>query len=402
MRKSNQNKYNKKRAKILLKGIFPSFIGLFLPKVKKRIIFNSTRNEFYNFNTKYLFEYFIKYHPEYESKYVINEQEKRDILNKEFGKENNYFIETESLEGMWYALRAKTWVTSAFETPVGGFFLNVNRFVYLLGHGTHFKAIVFNENKLSTVKWLYYYMMRFNFSKYLVTSNELMDIYKKAYMCNEKKLLIAGEPRHDKIYTPDMKLMKIFFGKTVENSKNVLYAPTWRPRGNLKLFPFNDMNWNSFSKFLDDNKINIYLRMHPSFQEDLDFYTKKTSRIKILDNNIVEDISDVMGFFDLLITDYSSIHISFLLLDKPVMFLPYDFQAYDEQMGFIGDYDDLTPGPKPDSMKSFQNELRLLLKDEYYYKEEREKASRFFNDYHDGNCKTNAEFIVKKIEGGKV
>jgi len=121
LRKDNQNKYNKKRAKILLKGIFPSFVGIFLPKVKKRIIFNSTRNEFYNFNTKYLFEYFIKYHPEYESKYVINEQEKRDSLNKEFGKENDYFIETESLKGMWYVLRAKTWITSAFETPVGSF-----------------------------------------------------------------------------------------------------------------------------------------------------------------------------------------------------------------------------------------------------------------------------------------
>ena len=53
-------------------------------------------------------------------------------------------------------------------------------------------------------------------------------------------------------------------------------------------------------------------------------------------------------------------------------------------------------------MKSFQNELRLLLKDEYYYKEEREKASGFFNDYHYDNCKMNVKFIVKKIEGGKV
>ena len=145
MSKKQYINYNIKRAKILLKGIFPSIIGIFLPKNKNRIIFNSTRNEFYNFNTKYLFEYFIENHPELESRFVINDEVKRKELNRQFGVENNYFIETKSLRGIWYALRAGTWVTSAFETPVGGVFLRFNRFVYLLGHGTHFKAIVFNE-----------------------------------------------------------------------------------------------------------------------------------------------------------------------------------------------------------------------------------------------------------------
>ena len=402
MRKDNQNKYNKKRAKILLKGIFPSFIGIFLPKVKKRIIFNSTRNEFYNFNTKYLFEYFIKYHPEYESKYVINEQEKRDILNKEFGKENNYFIETESLKGMWYALRAKTWVTSAFETPVGGIFLKFNRFVYLLGHGTHFKAIVFNEKSLSLLKVIYYYIIKYNFSYFLTTSKVLIPTYRDAYKCSTEQLIVLGEPRSDRLFSPNTQKLKDFFGSNVLKDNNVLYAPTWRKDTDIQLFPFDDMDWSDFDQFLNKHNINIFLRLHPSYENSLSTYLEKSKRIKILDMKVVEEISDILGVFDLLITDYSSIHISFLLLDKPVMFLPYDFELYSDQVGFIGDYDELTPGPKPDSMKSFQNELRLLLKDDNYYKEEREKASGFFNDYHYDNCKMNVKFIVEKIEGGKI
>ena len=302
---------------------------------------------------------------------------------------------------MWYALRAGTWVTSAFETPVGGVFLRYNRFVYLLGHGTHFKAIVFNENGLPLLKWIYYQLMRLNFSRYLVTSSALIDIYRKAYKCGRQKLAVLGEPRHDKIYTPDKQLILKQFGEEIEGSKNVLYAPTWRPDGGLKLFPFDDMDWEVFIKFLEENNINIFLRMHPSFQEDLAIYTKKTNRIKVLDNDVVEDISDVMGFFDLLITDYSSIHISFLLLEKPVMFLPYDFIEYDRKMGFVDEYDKLTPGPKPKTMKSFQMELNLLLGDDEYYKTSRSEVSIFFNDFHHNNCKMNAKYIIEEIKGEK-
>jgi len=401
LRANNQNKYSKTRVKILLQGILPSLIGIFSPKVRKRIIFNSTRNEFYNFNTKYLFEYFIEKHPELEVKFVINDEGKRNKLNRQFGVKNSYFIETESLKGVWYALRAATWVTSAFETPVGGIFLRFNRFVYLLGHGTHFKAIVFNENRLSLAKWLYYQLMRINFSTYLVTSSSLIDIYMKAYKCTRHKLVVLGEPRHDKIYTPNKSLMKEQFGEDIEESKNILYAPTWRPDGGLKLFPFDDMDWKIFSEFLEDNNINIFLRMHPSFQENLGMYAKNTNRIKILDNRVVEDISDIMGFFDLLITDYSSIYISFLLLEKPVMFLPYDFVVYERQMGFVDNYDALTPGPKPKNMKAFQLELNFLLTNDKYYKTSRNEASRFFNDFHYDNCKMNAQYIVEKIKGGK-
>ena len=402
MSKKKYNTYNIKRAKILLKGFIPSLFSMIFPKNKNRIIFNSTRNEFYNFNTKYLFEYFIEHHPEVEAKFVINDENKREELNREFGDDNKYFIETESWSGMWYALCAGAWITSAFETPAGGVFLKFNRLVYLLGHGTHFKAIVFNENGLSYAKWAYYQMMRLNFSRYLVTSKVLMSIYKKAYKCTEDKLVVAGEPRHDKIYTPDKGLMQERFGSKIEESKNILYAPTWRPDGGLKLFPFDDMNWGDFVGFLEDNNINIFLRMHPSFQEDLEIYTKKTKHIKILDNQVVEDVSDVLGFFDLLITDYSSIHISFLLLDKPVMFLPYDFKQYNRQMGFVEEYDRLTPGPKPKTMKAFKSELTRLLADDEYYKIQRDEVSRFFNDFHYDNCKMNAEYIIKKIQEGKV
>ena len=397
-KEKNQNKYNKKRAKILLKGIIPSLFTIFIPKIKNRIIFNSTRNEYFNFNSKYLFEYFIKNYSDYEIKFVMNNKEKRDKLNKEYGKENNYFIETETLKGIWYVLRAKGWVCSALETPIGGVFQKINRFVYHVGHGAYFRSAGFLENYFPWHKKLYYHLIKNNFSYHLITSDEIAKVADIMFACKKEQLNIIGEPMNDIIYTPNKKLLYKYC-PDFDNSKSILYAPTWRQDGTLKLFPFDDMNWENFINFLEKENITFYLRMHPSFEEDLSFYTNMSNKFKILDNSKVGDVNEVMGAFDMLITDYSSIFTSFLPLNRPLLFLPYDLDKYEQRMGFVMDYHKATPGPKPKNLVTFQDEILKLFNDKNYYKEEREKSLKLFHNYTKDNCEMNSEFIVKKLKG---
>lgn len=398
-KKDNINKYNKKRAKILLKGIFPSFFGFFIPKNKKRIILTSTRNEFYNFNSKYLFEYFIINYPEYEVKYVMNDNIKREKLNRQFGLENNYFIETESLKGMWYALKAKTWCVSALETPVGGFFLKFNRIVLHLGHGAYFRSALFAENTIPWHKRFYYHLIKNNFSYHLVTSETIAKVAPKMFDCKKKQIAILGEPMNDRIFNPNEALFKEIFGEDILEQQNILYAPTWRQDGSLKLFPFDDMNWDKFVPFLEENNINIFLRMHPSYEEDLSFYSNKTVRIKIIDSKGIEDINEVIALFDMVITDYSSIYAGYLLLHKPLLFLPYDLEEYSKKTGFILPYDKATPGPKPKTMPSFKEEIMKLLNDENYFLTERKEANILFNGTNkDNNSKHVAKFIIDRLK----
>lgn len=400
-KKNNANKYNTKRLRIILKGFFPSFLYIFMPKKKDRIIFNSTLNEAYDFNTKYLFEYFITHHPEFEIKYVINSKEKRKELNNKFGSQNNYFIETLSLKGIFYALGAKTWITSGFETPVGGVGLKYNRFVYLLGHGVMIKACVFMEKNNSWYKELYYKLIRYNFSHYLVTSKNLIDVKSIIYGCKKEQLVVVGEPATDKVFYPDLGAIESKYDENIFKEKNILYAPTWRKNSEQKLLSFEDMDWSNLDSFLEENNINIFFRMHPSFEENLDFYTEKSKRIKIIDTNIVEDINEVIGFFDLIITDYSSVHIGYLLLGKPVLFLPYDLDKYEAEVGFTMPYDSLSPGPKPKTYISFKTEILKLLNDSNYYLDERKRVSSFLNDYKENNSKNNAEFIINQINNAE-
>ena len=118
------------------------------------------------------------------------------------------------------------------------------------------------------------------------------------------------------------------------------------------------------------------------------------SRIRFLNEDRVEDIMEVLAMFDLLITDYSSIYIDYLLLERPMLFLPYDREDYLKTRGFNFDYDEVTPGPKPKSYAEFLNSIEGLLYNEMNYVENRKKIERKFNKIQEP-C---SEYICRMVK----
>lgn len=390
----NTNKYIYIRLMNFIRGIIFSFIYIFIKKNKKRIIFTSTGNTKYDHNSKYLFEYFLKYYPDFDVKYVINEPNLKNNLEEKIGK---YFISTNSIEGILYSLKAYTWITSSIELPVGGIFQRINRLVIHLGHGTPLKNIGFLEKNISTLKKVYYILIKNNFSYVLSTSYDFDKIMSKFLNIPLKRIFTNGQPRLDSIFEKKEDILNRVF-KVEKNMRNILYAPTWRQDSETKLFPFSDFNEKEIENFLEDNKINIFLRVHPDFETEIDEKLLKIKGIYVLNSKVVKDISEYLSCFDLLITDYSSIFIDYLLLDKPILFLPYDFENYNKEIGFTVDYMSHTPGPKSYTFKSFKNEIiELLNNNEYFYKE-RIKNKTFYNLYTDNkNCERVSKFILENL-----
>ena len=95
----NVNKYMYIRLINFIRGIIFSFIYIFMKKDKKRIIFTSTGNIKYDHNSRYLFEYFLKYYSDFEIKYVINDPFLKENLKRYLG---DHFIETNSIQGIIY------------------------------------------------------------------------------------------------------------------------------------------------------------------------------------------------------------------------------------------------------------------------------------------------------------
>lgn len=390
----NTNKYMYIRLINFVRGVMFSFLYIFIRKDKKRIIFTSTGNIKYDHNSRYLFEYFLKYYSDFEVKYVINEPVLKETLEKSLG---NHFIETNSIQGMLYSLKAYTWITSSMELPVGGIFQRINRLVIHLGHGTPLKNIGFLEKNISGLKKLYYILIKNNFTYVLSTSPDFNKIMSNFLDIPIKRIFTNGQPRLDSIFEKKEDILKKVFN-IEKNMKNILYAPTWRQDSDTKLFPFSDFDEKEMEEYLKNNRINIFLRVHPDFETEIDEKLLKIKGIYVLNSKVVKDISEYLSCFDLLITDYSSIFIDYLLLDKPVLFLPYDFEDYNKKIGFTVDYMSHTPGPKIYSFEEFKNEIKKLLNNKEYFSSDRIRDKIFYNLYTDNkNCERISKFILENL-----
>ena len=108
------------------------------------------------------------------------------------------------------------------------------------------------------------------------------------------------------------------------------------------IFNCLDYDVEKIDEFLEENNIYIVAKIHfednKLYKQD-DF--KLPKRLIFLNTEIMNEhlctIYHIMDAFDGLITDYSSIYVDYLLLNKPIIFSCPDIEEYKEDRGFIVD-----------------------------------------------------------------
>ena len=393
---SKQSGYNKQRLLLILKGLIPSFLTLFTKRDKKHIVFCSSYTTKFQFNSRYLFLYFLKHYPDWKVEFVINDEEQRQKLISEIGP---HFIETNTVKGKMHALKAAVWVPATLETPVSGLFLSFRRLVYHVGHGVPFKCFGGNEKELSLVKRVYINLIRTNFSKMVANNKDYVPVMAGYINSSQSKIVINGLPRNDMMYVKqDISVLREVLPEMPTCKKAILYAPTWRPYAELELFPFPDLDIDELDRFLEEKEYIIFMRPHPSYPGIMPEGIEKVKRIIMLDSGLVPEIMEVVTAFDLLVTDYSSLFIDWLITGKPMAFIPYDLDLYDTKIGFSVPFEQHTPGPRISSSKEFLAEMEKLLEDERYYRDERNRENDYFNPIRTENCRSNAEMIEELLK----
>ena len=338
-------------------------------------LFSSTDNSHYNYNSRYLFEYVKENLPEITPLFVINDPQLRTSLSTKYGKQ--YFIETESIQGIRQALSAGVWFTSA-GLPAYGTGLHKKRLIINLWHGVPLKKIALLDPNLKKAARIYFKkIFSENYTCILTTSHELIPLMARSFAVSEDKIKVWGQPRNDGLFQKNdcREILGQLFPDLPEYTKTVLYAPTFRDYGQVQLFPFKDFDQKQLEAFLDEKNMLLFIRTHVAEQGSAAPYLGK--RIRFLGNEQAEDVTGILNIFDCLITDYSSIYIDYLLTDKPMIFLPYDRQQYLDGRGMNFDYDDVTPGPKPETFNDF---LDALSPKEDFWKSERTRVNRLFNE----------------------
>lgn len=350
-------------------------------------VFSSTENTHFDSNSRYLFQYVYAHLPEIVPVYVMNDAEKRKKLQEEYPRAK--IIDTNTRVGIRTALESGAWFTSA-GLPVYGAGLAKGRAIINLWHGVPLKKIVLAEKRGHLLYRLFFHLLfSRNYAWVLTTSSHLIPVMQESFGVKAEQVKVWGQPRNDCLFrSRDAKeALGGIYGELPEFSKAVLYAPTHRENRPVRLFPFDDFSPQKLEEFLEEEKILLFIRTHLyTMQNVRGQEAADSSRVLWLNEDRAEDVMEILNAFDLLITDYSSIYIDFLLTQRPMMFLPYDKEEYLADRGLNFPYEEYTPGPKPETFAEFCGQMRGLLAGGDAYVKKREEAALFFNEVREPCC----------------
>ncbi|WP_313630830.1 CDP-glycerol glycerophosphotransferase family protein [Enterococcus devriesei] len=183
-----------------------------------------------------------------------------------------------------------------------------------------------------------------NYTHILATSKFSKELRIKAFgSVPQAKFIISGLPRNDEL-----------FRKVSTNSclpaKFILWLPTFKHyslenRNDLGLERDYDLQLLT-EEFLNevDNKLkkmnmSLIIKYHP--KQNLNFVpnNSKNSRIKILSDDDLRkknlNLYSILQLSTALITDFSSVYIDYLLVNKPIAFDLTDMDQYKDGLGFL-------------------------------------------------------------------
>ena len=238
----------------------------------------------------------------------------------------------------------------------------------------------------------------------IISTSEYYTKYAFSNAFNTKEIIETGYPRNDAFFNDvedyfmntDSKTMTECIKLKKEGFKIIIYAPTFRDTGG-NAFNTKSIDLIKLNTFATKNKFVFICKFHPD-----PVFLEEMENIKI-GNNIMfyENSCDVYPFLkitDCLITDYSSIFFDYLLLNKPIVFFPFDYEKYiTEDRELIFDYKSSTPGPKCYNQEELEKEIIncLVNNDDEYCSDREELLNKCFKN-KDGNSSERIWNYIKR------
>lgn len=394
-----------KRTSIFIKRIVGVIVyNMFkvFPRNNKVIVFGSQNGKDIGDNPKFIYNE-MKKKTSYKFIWIL--KNKSNVLkNMQEGYECYYY---KSLKGIYYQLRAKTFIHSH---SINDDFLRV-----LLGgatsintwHGVGLKK-VWGENKKtytyqtfheksSIKKFLKMQVVKTNIAKYnyvISTSKRVSSYYPTTFLVDKQNVLELGQARNDVFYTEEKIQSK--FLDYLKNNKVILYMPTHRDFGKKDDNITNILKLDKIEEICDKYNYKFVIKKH--MYSSLDSLKDYKNIVEI--SNWQIDTQLILKYSDILITDYSSCYTDYLLLNRPVIFYCYDLNEYlsgEREMYF--DYDEVTPGEKVKNFKKLEEVISKTIEGQDLFEQERKRVLNIFYSpkNHNKVTKKQVEYIINNI-----
>lgn len=370
-------------------------------KSKHIWVFGSWAGDSFSDSPKWLFEYVSASVPNIRAIWLS--RDKRLVRSlRERGFESYYSY---SIQGYWYSARALVGIVC-----VG--LADINRFVtppFLVNtwHGTPIKKVLkdyegarYAKSKIQKLSPFSESPNRYN----LVTAESEIEaeILKRSF--SSAVVEVTGQPRNDVLVKCETSSEPAHGQKGSYAPKRILYLPTHRMEGKSRTFSQLAVEFADLDPVLRHLNTLLLIKLHYYHRDEAKELAQKLSGLKnvrvLLDEELGGDVYPLLASCDMLITDYSSVYVDFLLTERPIIFYCFDLQTYmAADRGFNFDYNEVTPGPKCFNLDEVAHWIQRFLEDDSLYKKERKELKDKFHRWQDGlNSKRVSETIMRMTE----
>lgn len=362
-------------------------ISFLIPKDKNTWIFigwrKSKDREIFAENPKYVFLYTVQNKREINAVWIGSDNAICNIL-----KEKGYrAYSSTSLRGIFYSLRARYTFLGGLMQPINWRWSGGTKIIQLW-HSKSLKKTGYNSP---------YGLTRYNkfinpglfvkYFKFVAMSKYLADFAAQDFHLKKEQILITGLPKHDvlrsEVIGSDIDCDTIMLDtinkiRSKKPNKILLYGPTFRPDGSN---PLNSIRLDALNFFLKEKNLAMVITLHPKFSTKDWIPNEEWSNIYFSQND--RDTYPLLENFDLLITDYSSLSMDFLYMDKPVVLFAPDLTTFKKGMGVYDELWNIMPGPKA---FTFDELLNILYDATNQPSESRKKAREILFAFSDNNA----------------
>lgn len=361
-------------------------------------VFGARGGDAFADNTKYLYLHTVANHPEIRAVWLSkNPAVVTQLQNRGYEAYHAY-----SLHGLVANLRAGVVLLTQGLRDVN-FSVSGGAETVMLWHGIPLKRISWDaqfQTDSLPARLAHAYMYH-QFDRIVVPSAALVEPFTSAFRASRDRVVVGDYPRTDAFFhwIPGVDIgVDNDALRTVEqiaDSNHVfLYMPTFRQEtpGSLD----DQLDLDALEAFLSAHDAYLFVKSHPAEPLAVD---GQYDRIISLPSE--SDVYPFLRHVDVLVTDYSSVFFDFLLVDRPIVFYPYDLQEYRADRGFYFDYDDVTPGPVAGSFSALLDVLEETTRRDAYADDRRAVRNRFFATPQPGQAERTFQLVRSNTAHGR-
>ena len=355
-------------------------------------VFGAWSGKIYADNSKYLFEYLNQKQIPKKLVWISGD---KGVVNhvRSLGYRSCYRL---SLPGLWYTLRAGVAFETEGEWDIFSY-LDYHRCqVIQLWHGMGMKAMKWGDTLEKSHD-------RFAAYRWMATSDLYTDIFTELMRIPRDIFTVTGYPRNDTFITKPVNETMEALKRRYADCKLLIYMPTHRNFGaegneHINIDALRAVNDSLAKKHM----VMVYKPHIHELKNFLQYESEFSNIILAKEEAVWGDVYSYLHYFDLLITDYSSVATDFMCSGKPVVYFPYDVEDYKTADAGLNDYFwEIPGGPMCDTWDAVLEQAKALL-DRDTWQEERERCRRIYHRFNDGNnCERVYQTVLKIIEEKK-